>query len=85
MRKLTINPDGDYDEITVEQIDTYRRRVEDDGAITVQIQSRQGGNWDDVEAANKYQDRTCRIKLDKSSVAALMAAIHNASKESRIT
>ena len=85
MRKLTINPDGDYDEITVEQIDTYRRRVEDDGAITVQIQSRQGGNWDDVEAANKYQDRTCRLKLDKNSVEALVLAITNASKESRIT
>ena len=85
MRKLTINPDVDYDEITVEQIDTYRRRVEDDGAITVQIQSRQGGNWDDVEAANKYQDRPCRLKLDKNSVEALVLAITNASKESRIT
>ena len=85
MRKLTINPDGDYDEITVEQIDTYRRRVEDEGAISIEIQSRQGGSWEDVEAANKYQNRTCRLKLDKSSVEALMAAITNASKESRIT
>jgi hypothetical protein len=85
MRKLTINPDGDYDEITVEQIDTYRRRIEDDGAITIQIQDRQGGSWEDVEAANKYQDRTCRIKLDKNSVEALILAITNASKESRIT
>ena len=84
MQKLTINPDGDYDEITVEQINDYRRRVEDDGAVTIQIKSRQGGAWDDVEAANKYQDRTCRIKLDKNSVEALVLAIKNASIESKI-
>jgi hypothetical protein len=84
MQKLTINPDGDYDEITVEQIDTYRRRVEDDGAVTIQIKSRQGGSWKDLEEANKYQDRTCRIKLDKNSVEALVLAVTNASIESKI-
>ena len=84
MQKLTINPDGDYDEITVEQIHDYRRRVEDDGAVTIQIQARQGGTWDDVEAANKYQNRTCRIKLDKHSVEALILAITNASNQSKI-
>ena len=83
MRKLTINPNDNYDKISVEQVDGYRRSVEDEGAIWIEIQARQGGNWEDVETANKYQNRTCRMKLDAESVRALVDGIKNASNYSR--
>ena len=81
MRKLTITPDGDYDEITVAQVDTYRRRVGEEGSIVIEIQQRKGESWEDVETANKHQERKCRIILDKSSITTLSAAITNASEE----
>ena len=84
MRKLTINPNDNYDKISVEKIDSYRRTVDDNGAIWIEVQTRQGGQWEDLEEANKYQERTVRIKLDQDSVFALVDGIKNASHSSRI-
>jgi hypothetical protein len=84
MRKLTVSPNDNYDKISVEKIDNYRRTIDDNGAIWIEVQTRQGGSWDDVEAANKYQDRTVRIKLDQDSVFALVDGIKNASHASRV-